>query len=214
MLKISLFYFLCFRSAHIHFSVAISVSVTVIKPCVINGSYLNVNVASTLHVFLFPISSLRQQEHKPQALWIHMNRPLSFSFHSQTDEERQQALQAFTAQSFLTSPQQNISSCGSGASAPAFPSPTSSSDHRTKMKRGPRKNQNEKYRLKYLRLRRAARAMIFVSAQQINEKLCKYCNVWVIQTLRFTSIIERFNHHLLCCCIHRRTLLSVMKLPI
>ncbi|XP_026230220.1 transforming growth factor beta regulator 1 [Anabas testudineus] len=87
-----------------------------------------------------------------------------------TDEERQQALQAFTSQSFLSSPQQNtMSSCGSGASAPAFPSPTSSSDHRAKMKRGPRKNQNEKYRLKYLRLRKAARAMIFENAALCDE---------------------------------------------
>lgn len=83
---------------------------------------------------------------------------------SQTDEERQQALQAFTAQSFLGSPQQNtISSSGSGASGPAFQSPASSSERKTNMKRGPRKNQNEKYRLKYLRLRKTARAMIFVS---------------------------------------------------
>uniref|UniRef100_A0A3Q3JC75 HTH HARE-type domain-containing protein n=1 Tax=Monopterus albus TaxID=43700 RepID=A0A3Q3JC75_MONAL len=87
-----------------------------------------------------------------------------------TDEERQQALQAFTAQAFLGSPQQNtISSSGSGASVPAFPSPTSSSDHKAKMKRGPRKNQNEKYRLKYLRLRKAARAMIFENAALCDE---------------------------------------------
>ncbi|XP_059186868.1 transforming growth factor beta regulator 1 isoform X2 [Centropristis striata] len=87
-----------------------------------------------------------------------------------TDEERQQALQAFTAQTFLGSPQQNtLSSSGSGASGPAFPSPTSSSEHRTKMKRGPRKNQNEKYRLKYLRLRKAARAMIFENAALCDE---------------------------------------------
>ncbi|XP_029027859.1 transforming growth factor beta regulator 1 isoform X3 [Betta splendens] len=86
------------------------------------------------------------------------------------DEERQQALQAFTSQSFLGSPQQHtISSSGSGTSAPAFPSPTSSSDHRVKMKRGQRKNQNEKYRLKYLRLRKAARAMIFENAALCDE---------------------------------------------
>nr|XP_046246311.1 transforming growth factor beta regulator 1 [Scatophagus argus]XP_046246312.1 transforming growth factor beta regulator 1 [Scatophagus argus] len=87
-----------------------------------------------------------------------------------TSEERQQALQTFTAQSFLSSPQQNtISSSGSGASAPAFPSPTSSSEHKTKVKRGPRKNQNEKYRLKYLRLRKTARAMIFENAALCDE---------------------------------------------
>ncbi|KAA8593856.1 hypothetical protein FQN60_004690 [Etheostoma spectabile] len=87
-----------------------------------------------------------------------------------TDEERQQALQAFTAQSFLGSPQQNtISNSGSVASVPTFPSPTSSSEHRTKMKRGSRKKQNEKYRLKYLRLRKAASAMIFENAALCDE---------------------------------------------
>ncbi|XP_010784488.1 uncharacterized protein isoform X1 [Notothenia coriiceps] len=87
-----------------------------------------------------------------------------------TDEERQQALQAYTAQSFLGSPQHNtLSSSGSGASAHAFPSPTSSSEHRSNMKRGPRKKLNEKYRLKYLRLRKAARAMIFENAALCDE---------------------------------------------
>ncbi|KAK9520603.1 hypothetical protein VZT92_020476 [Zoarces viviparus] len=87
-----------------------------------------------------------------------------------TDEERQQALQAFTAQSFLGSPQHNtVSSSGSGASGHAFPSPTSSSEHRTKVKRGPRKKQNEKYQHKYLRLRKAARAMIFENAALCDE---------------------------------------------
>ncbi|XP_061574871.1 transforming growth factor beta regulator 1 [Cololabis saira] len=86
-----------------------------------------------------------------------------------TDEERQQALQAFAAQAFLGSPQQNsISSSGSGASAPAHLS-HSSSELKPKMKRGPRKNQNEKYRLKYLRLRKAARAMIFENAALCDE---------------------------------------------
>lgn len=84
-----------------------------------------------------------------------------------SDEERQQALQAFTSQSFLNSPQ-NTSS-GSSTSAPAFPSPASSLDHKVKMKRGQRKNQNEKYRLKYLRLRKAARAMIFENAALCDE---------------------------------------------
>ncbi|XP_034080624.1 transforming growth factor beta regulator 1 isoform X2 [Gymnodraco acuticeps] len=88
----------------------------------------------------------------------------------ETDEERQQALQAYTAQSFLGSPQHNtLSSSGSGASAHAFPSPTSSSEHRTNTKKGPRKKLNEKYRLKYLRLRKAARAMIFENAALCDE---------------------------------------------
>lgn len=34
---------------------------------------------------------------------------------------------------------------------------------KARMKRLPRKSQNEKYRLKYLRLRRAAKATVFVS---------------------------------------------------
>ncbi|XP_071372745.1 transforming growth factor beta regulator 1 isoform X1 [Centroberyx affinis] len=88
----------------------------------------------------------------------------------ETDEERQQALQAFSTQSFLGSPPQTtISSSGSAASVPAYPSPTSSSEHKVKMKRGARKNQNEKYRLKYLRLRKAARAMIFENAALCDE---------------------------------------------
>ncbi|XP_031717099.1 transforming growth factor beta regulator 1 isoform X2 [Anarrhichthys ocellatus] len=88
----------------------------------------------------------------------------------ETDEERQQALQAFTTQSFLGSPQHNtVSSSGSGASGHAFPSPTSSSEHRTKVKRGPRKKLNEKYQLKYLRLRKVARAMIFENAALCDE---------------------------------------------
>lgn len=83
---------------------------------------------------------------------------------SQTTEERQQALQAFAAQSFLGS------SSGSGSSAHAFPSPTSSSEPKPKVKRGPRKNQKEKYRLKYLRLRKTARTMIFVSLFSFKNK--------------------------------------------
>ncbi|XP_060929283.1 transforming growth factor beta regulator 1 isoform X1 [Limanda limanda] len=87
-----------------------------------------------------------------------------------TDEERQQALQTFTSQSFLSSPQQNtVGSSGSGASAGGFPSPASSSEHKTKAKRVSRKTQNEKYRLKYLRLRKAARAMIFENAAVCDE---------------------------------------------
>lgn len=86
-----------------------------------------------------------------------------------TDEERHQALQPFTTQSFISSPQNTISSSGSGTSGPAFSSPTSSSEHKVKMKRGQRKNQNEKYRLKYLRLRKAARTMIFENAALCDE---------------------------------------------
>ncbi|XP_034023871.1 transforming growth factor beta regulator 1 isoform X2 [Thalassophryne amazonica] len=87
-----------------------------------------------------------------------------------TDEERHQALQAFNAQSLLaSSPQNTISNSCSGTSAPAFPSPTGSSDHKPKMKRAPRKKQNEKYRLKYIRLRKAARAMIFENAALCDE---------------------------------------------
>ncbi|KAG7480194.1 hypothetical protein JOB18_045435 [Solea senegalensis] len=86
-----------------------------------------------------------------------------------TDEERQQALQAFTTQSFLNSPQRNAIGSGSGTSAAAPPSSAGSSELRAKAKRGSRKNQNEKYRLKYLRLRKAARAMIFENAAICDE---------------------------------------------
>ncbi|KAK7883215.1 hypothetical protein WMY93_029389 [Mugilogobius chulae] len=86
-----------------------------------------------------------------------------------TEEDRHQALQPYTPQSFLSSPQNTISSSGSGTSAPAFPSPASSSEHKVKTKRGQRKNQNEKYRLKYLRLRKAARTMIFENAALCDE---------------------------------------------
>ncbi|XP_026782739.2 transforming growth factor beta regulator 1 isoform X2 [Pangasianodon hypophthalmus] len=72
----------------------------------------------------------------------------------ETDEERQQALQAFSAQSAFSS---------SGSSLPSG-SPHGHSEHRQKVRKALRKNQNEKYRLKYLRLRKAARAMIFENA--------------------------------------------------
>ncbi|XP_034148529.1 transforming growth factor beta regulator 1 isoform X3 [Esox lucius] len=88
----------------------------------------------------------------------------------ENDDERQQALQSFTPQSFLGSPpQSNFSSSGSAASLPTFPSPTGLSETRLKAKKGPRKNQNEKYRLKYLRLRKAAQAMIFENAALCDE---------------------------------------------
>uniref|UniRef100_A0A1A8MK83 Transforming growth factor beta regulator 1 n=2 Tax=Nothobranchius pienaari TaxID=704102 RepID=A0A1A8MK83_9TELE len=86
----------------------------------------------------------------------------------ESDEERQQALQAFTAQVFIGAQPPSTAS-SSGASMPAFPSPTSSSEQKAKFKKGPRKNQNEKYRLKYLRLRKAARTMIFENAALCDE---------------------------------------------
>uniref|UniRef100_A0A673J0F7 Transforming growth factor beta regulator 1 n=1 Tax=Sinocyclocheilus rhinocerous TaxID=307959 RepID=A0A673J0F7_9TELE len=79
-----------------------------------------------------------------------------------TDEERQNALHAFSAQS-------TFSSSGSGSSMGPLPSPTSHSESRPKVRKGPRKNQNEKYRLKYMRLRKAARAMIFENAALYDE---------------------------------------------
>ncbi|XP_056467822.1 transforming growth factor beta regulator 1 isoform X2 [Gadus chalcogrammus] len=76
----------------------------------------------------------------------------------------------FSGPSFLGSPPQTTaSSSGSAASLPAFPSPTSSTEPRAKGRRGPRKNHSERYRLKYLRLRRAARAMIFENAALCDE---------------------------------------------
>ncbi|KAJ8400352.1 hypothetical protein AAFF_G00397350 [Aldrovandia affinis] len=87
-----------------------------------------------------------------------------------TDEERQQALRVFTAPSFLGSPGQTaFSSSSSGASLPPFPSPPGLSESRPKSKKVLRKNQKEKYRLKYLRLRKAARAMIFENAALCDE---------------------------------------------
>ncbi|KAJ7995446.1 hypothetical protein DPEC_G00244650 [Dallia pectoralis] len=86
------------------------------------------------------------------------------------DDERQPNLQSFTPQSFLGSPpQSNFSSSGSAASLPTFPSPTSLSETRQKDKKGQRRNQNEKYRLKFLRLRRAAQTMIFENAALCDE---------------------------------------------
>ncbi|KAI5098005.1 transforming growth factor beta regulator 1 [Silurus meridionalis] len=76
-----------------------------------------------------------------------------------TDEERQQALHAFSAQSAFSS---------SGSSLPSG-SPHGHSEHRPKAKKSLRKNQNEKYRLKYLRLRKAARAMIFENTALSDE---------------------------------------------
>lgn len=73
----------------------------------------------------------------------------------QTDEERQQALQSFSAQS-------TFSSSGSGSSLGPVPSPTSHPEPRPKVRKAPRKNQNDKYRLKNIHLRKAARTMIFV----------------------------------------------------
>lgn len=82
-----------------------------------------------------------------------------------SDGERQQALQSFLG----SPPQTTASSSGSAASLPAFPSPTGSQEPKAKGRRGPRKNQSEKYRLKYLRLRRAARTMIFENAALCDE---------------------------------------------
>ncbi|XP_063061141.1 transforming growth factor beta regulator 1 isoform X2 [Engraulis encrasicolus] len=84
-----------------------------------------------------------------------------------TDEERQQALQtAFSG-----------SGSGSGGSGgPSMPSPSPSPSHSTgapevrpKAKKIAKKSQNEKYRLKYMRLRKAARAMIFENAALCDE---------------------------------------------
>ncbi|XP_066541234.1 transforming growth factor beta regulator 1 isoform X2 [Hoplias malabaricus] len=78
----------------------------------------------------------------------------------ETDDERQQALQAFSAQTAFSS---------SGSSIPSDRSPHSHSELRPKVKKILRKNQNEKYRLKYIRLRKAARTMIFENAALCDE---------------------------------------------
>nr|XP_057936493.1 transforming growth factor beta regulator 1 [Doryrhamphus excisus] len=90
-----------------------------------------------------------------------------------TNDERQQALQAFTAQAFLGPGQQNaLPASGPGSATTTTTTtmaPFPSSENKAKMKRGARKKQNEKYRLKYLRLRKAARAMIFENAALHDE---------------------------------------------
>ncbi|XP_018604386.1 transforming growth factor beta regulator 1 isoform X2 [Scleropages formosus] len=87
-----------------------------------------------------------------------------------TDDERQQALRPFSSQAFLSSPAQAaFSSSSSGASLPTFPRPPGLVEPRPRAKKIQRKNQNEKYRLKYLRLRKAARAMIFENAALCDE---------------------------------------------
>ncbi|XP_031429526.1 transforming growth factor beta regulator 1 isoform X2 [Clupea harengus] len=74
----------------------------------------------------------------------------------ETDDERQQALQVA------------FSSASSGG--PSLPSPLPGAPEvRPKAKKNPRKNQIEKYRLKYLRLRKAARTMIFENAALCDE---------------------------------------------
>jgi hypothetical protein len=52
-----------------------------------------------------------------------------------------------------------MSLLGGLASSPRPPLPSS----KARMKKLPKKSQNEKYRLKYLRLRKAAKATVFVS---------------------------------------------------
>ncbi|KAG5836823.1 hypothetical protein ANANG_G00232710 [Anguilla anguilla] len=94
-----------------------------------------------------------------------------------TDEERQQALRGFVAPPFLGSPGRTaFSSSSSGTSLPPFPSPPGLSEPRPKSRKALRKNQKEKYRLKYLRLRKAARAMIFsvcVMVAHLEEKFVR-----------------------------------------
>lgn len=55
-----------------------------------------------------------------------------------------------------------MSLLGGLASSPRAPLQSS----RARMKKLPKKSQNEKYRLKYLRLRKAAKATVFVSDQR------------------------------------------------
>ncbi|KAJ8257125.1 hypothetical protein COCON_G00192770 [Conger conger] len=82
-----------------------------------------------------------------------------------TDEERQQALRPF-----LGSPGQTaFSSPSSGGSLPPLPSPQGLSQARPRCRKAARKSQSHKYRLKYLRLRRAARAMIYENAALCDE---------------------------------------------
>ncbi|KAJ8280903.1 hypothetical protein GJAV_G00060790 [Gymnothorax javanicus] len=85
-------------------------------------------------------------------------------------EERQQVIRGFMASSFLGSPGQTaFSSSSSGVSLPPLPSPLGLAESRPKFRRASRKNQSEKYRLKYLRLHKAAQAMIFENAALCDE---------------------------------------------
>ncbi|KAG2469709.1 TBRG1 regulator, partial [Polypterus senegalus] len=87
-----------------------------------------------------------------------------------TDDERQQALRGFTAQPFISATSQNqFASQGSGGPSPSFSASSNLSESRVKAKKVLRKSQNEKYRLKYLRLQKAARAMIFENAALCDE---------------------------------------------
>uniref|UniRef100_A0A3B3SMX1 Transforming growth factor beta regulator 1 n=1 Tax=Paramormyrops kingsleyae TaxID=1676925 RepID=A0A3B3SMX1_9TELE len=87
-----------------------------------------------------------------------------------SDEERQQVSRSFSSQTFLGPPAQaTFSSSSSGTSLPPFPSPPGLAEPRPKARKVQRKTQNEKYRLKYLRLRKAARAMIFENVALCDE---------------------------------------------
>nr|XP_061828716.1 uncharacterized protein LOC133614614 [Nerophis lumbriciformis] len=87
----------------------------------------------------------------------------------ESNDEHQQALQAFSAKAFLGPAQQNPASGQSSSSTTTTATPFPASENKAKMKRGARKKLNEKYRLKYLRLRKAARAMIFENAALHDE---------------------------------------------
>lgn len=87
-----------------------------------------------------------------------------------TAEERQHALRAFTSQSlFPPHSQSAYSSPGSLTHLDRFSSASSYQESKPKMRKALRKNQNEKYRIKYLRLRKAAKAMIFENAALCDE---------------------------------------------
>ncbi|XP_061917856.1 uncharacterized protein LOC133659137 [Entelurus aequoreus] len=87
----------------------------------------------------------------------------------ESNDEHQQALQAFSAKAFLGPAQQNPASGQSGGSTTTTATPFPASENKARMKKGARKKLNEKYRLKYLRLRKAARAMIFENAALHDE---------------------------------------------
>ncbi|XP_046891744.1 transforming growth factor beta regulator 1 isoform X2 [Hypomesus transpacificus] len=140
-----------------------------IKQRIIDRGLVQSNAKSSLEAVMYRESPTMLQTQKGSRRFKRIeNRNGVFAL--LTDDERQQALQAFSTQSFLGSPPQTaFSSSGSAASLPPFPSPTGSSEPRPRAKKSPRKNQNEKYRQKYLRLRKAARAMIFENAALCDE---------------------------------------------
>ncbi|XP_064424774.1 transforming growth factor beta regulator 1 isoform X2 [Latimeria chalumnae] len=88
----------------------------------------------------------------------------------ETSEERKQASRAGPPQAFLPPQSQaGYSSPGCLDQFAHFPSTSAFPEAKPKIKKGMKKNQNEKYRIKYLKLRKAAKTMIFENAALCDE---------------------------------------------